>query len=184
MRIISGKYGGRIIKPPKNFKARPTTDLAKEGLFNILSNHLCFDELEVLDLFAGTGSIGLEFSSRGALKVDVIEKNFLHFKFIKHAAEILQCETIHVIRADFFKIIHKLNDQYDIVFADPPYEMRNFEKIPGLILSGEILKPGGWFILEHPSIYSFDNLPGFFDLRKYGSVNFSFFKSDIAKLIS
>ncbi len=178
MRIISGKYGGRIIKPPRNFRARPTTDLAKEGLFNILSNHFYFDKLEVLDLFAGTGSVGFEFASRGAEKVDMVEKNYQHFKFIKKAVEILQADNIHVIKADFFKAIQKIDQFYNIIFADPPYNLTEFEKVPELILSKSILKPDGWFILEHPSHYRFQSLPGFFDLRNYGSVNFSFFKNE------
>lgn len=177
MRIISGKYGGRIIKPPRNFRARPTTDLAKEGLFNILSNHFYFDDLEVLDLFAGTGSVGFEFASREAAKVCMVEKNYQHFKFIKKAVEILQADNIHVIKADFFKLIQKIDQSYDIIFADPPYSLKEFEKVPELILSKTILKPGGWFILEHPSHYCFQSLPGFFNLRNYGSVNFSFFKN-------
>lgn len=177
MRIISGKYGGRIIKPPGNFKSRPTTDLAREGLFNILSNHFYFDDLEVLDLFAGTGSVGFEFASRGAVRVDMIEKNYQHFKFIRKVIEILQTDNIKVMKADFFKAIKNIHQTYDIVFADPPYDLKEFEKVPELILSKTILKPDGLFILEHPSHYQFNALPGFFDLRIYGSVNFSFFKN-------
>ena len=177
MRIISGKYGGRIIKPPRNFRSRPTTDLAKEGLFNILANHFHFDNLEVLDLFAGTGSVGFEFASRGAEKIDMIEKNYQHFKFIRKAMEILQAKNIQVIKADFFKAIQKIDQVYDIIFADPPYDLNEFEKVPELILSKPILKPNGWFILEHSSHHRFQSLPGFFDVRNYGSVNFSFFKN-------
>ena len=177
MRIISGKYGGRIIKPPGNFKARPTTELAREGLFNILSNHFYFEDLEVLDLFSGTGSIGFEFASRGAERVDMIEKNYHHFKFIRKVIEILQTENTRVVKADFFKTIQNIHQTYDIVFADPPYNLKEFEKVPELILSKTILKSDGWFILEHPSHYQFNSLAGFFDLRIYGSVNFSFFKN-------
>lgn len=180
MRIISGKYGGRIISPPRNFRARPTTDLAREGLFNILSNHFYFDELKILDLFAGTGSMGIEFASRGVEKVEMIEISFPHFKFIKEVIQTLGADNVHVIRADFFKIIHKLKGQYDIIFADPPYNMVNFEKVPELILSGGILKKEGWFILEHPSRYKFEMIDGFFDNRKYGSVNFSFFQLPVS----
>lgn len=176
LRIISGKYGGRILNPPKNFRARPTTDLAREGLFNILSNHYHFDEMKVLDLFAGTGCIGLEFLSRGVEYVDFIEKNFIHYNFIRQALTLLNIDNAKVIRADFFKIIHRIDKRYDLVFADPPYDLPDFEKIPGIILEADILSPEGLLILEHSGNLSFENHPLFTNHRKYGSVNFSFFK--------
>ena len=175
VRIISGKYGGRIIKPPKNFKARPTTDLAREGLFNILNNRIDFEGLRVLDLFAGTGSVGFEFASRGASRVDMVEINFIHFNFIKKAIQILGAENVKVMKSDFFRIIPGIKQNYDLVFADPPYDMKNFDLVPKLVLSQGILEPGGFFILEHSRDYDFSELPGFIELRKYGSVHFSFF---------
>jgi 16S rRNA (guanine(966)-N(2))-methyltransferase RsmD len=175
VRIISGKYGGRIIKPPKNFKARPTTELAREGLFNILSNRVELEGLIVLDLFAGTGSIGFEFASRGAEKVRMIEKNYSHFQFIKKAASLLNSDNVLVTRADVLRILPKLKEKYDIVFADPPYDMSNFEQIPRKVLENNILNTGGTFILEHPGNYNFTDIPQFFEQRRYGSVNFSFF---------
>ncbi len=177
MRIISGKYGGRIIKPPGNFKARPTTDLAKESLFNILSNHWNFNELDILDLFSGTGSVGFEFISRGAASVVMIERNYTHFRFIRKVAQMLPVENVRIMKADVCKAISKINQHFDIVFADPPYDMPDFESIPGLVFENNLLKPGGWFILEHSSNQDFMNSRGFFDSRKYGSVNFSFFKN-------
>ena len=176
MRIISGKYGGRIIKPPGNFKARPTTDLAKESLFNILANHWDFEGLEILDLFAGTGSVGYEFLSRGADNVVMIEKKYAHFRFIRKVAEMLSAKNAEIIKADVFKALHKIDKKFDIVFADPPYDMPHFENLPELIFDNNLLKPKGWMILEHPSNYDFKSFPGFFNLRKYGSVNFSFFE--------
>jgi 16S rRNA (guanine(966)-N(2))-methyltransferase RsmD len=175
LRIISGKYGGRILNPPKNFRARPTTDLAREGLFNILSNKLEFEDLLVLDLFAGTGSVGLEFLSRGVNYVDFIEKNFVHYSFIRQAISLLNISNAKVIRADFFRIIHRLTKDYHLIFADPPYDLPGIEKIPGLILEAGILKPESWIILEHPGDLSFTHHPFFNEHRKYGSVNFTFF---------
>ncbi|MGC9343209.1 MAG: 16S rRNA (guanine(966)-N(2))-methyltransferase RsmD [Bacteroidales bacterium] len=177
MRIISGKYGGRILKPPKNFRARPTTDLAREGLFNILNNYFEFEGLKVLDLFAGTGSVGIEFLSRGAGHVDFIEKNYIHSNFIKKALNNLEINNAKVIRTDFFKIISGIKSTYDIIFADPPYDLKSFDKIPELIQNENIINSKGLFILEHSDNYSFTSNPFFMNHRKYGSVNFSFFQS-------
>ena len=177
MRIISGKYGGRILKPPGKFRARPTTDLAKEGLFNILQNYFDFNALKVLDLFAGTGGIGLEFISRGAVHCDLVEKNHHHFSFIKKVIGELHITNAMVFKTDAFKFIPRIKDPYNIIFADPPYDMENLESLPVTILSGQFLAPGGWFILEHSGNYNFTNTPGCFQIRKYGSVNFSFFQN-------
>ncbi len=181
MRIAGGQYKGRIFKPGKSFKARPTTDVAKEGLFNILTNSYYFEELTVLDLFSGTGSISYEFASRGCQNVVLVESNYNHLKFIKQVIELLQNEYIVPIRGDVFKFIQKHKGAYDIIFADPPFDLPNFNSVAELVLNSSLLKKNGLFILEHPKNYSFNNMPGFSEIRKYGSVHFSFFKAWPAK---
>lgn len=178
MRIISGKYKGRIIHPPKKLRARPTTDKARESLFNILNNHFALDEIKALDLFSGTGSVGFEFASRGANYVEMVEKNFLHYKFIQETQHHLQMENVRVRRDDFFRYIQKADQKFDIIFADPPYQLERFPEVPVLILKKELLNSEGWFILEHSRDYEFTGLTGYFDTRKYGSVNFSFFRAE------
>lgn len=176
MRIISGKYKGRSISPPKNFKARPTTDMARESLFNILSNYVDFEKLYVLDLFAGTGSIGFEFISRGATEVEMVEKNYRHFQHLHKIKNLLQIDNLKIKKTDFYLYIKKTNKKFDLVFADPPYDLKEFEKIPAIILNADILTKDGLFILEHPKNYNFSKHERFFEHRNYGSVNFSFFK--------
>jgi 16S rRNA (guanine(966)-N(2))-methyltransferase RsmD len=175
LRIISGKYRGRLIHPPKGFEARPTTDYAKESLFNILANRIDFEGLQVLDLFAGSGGIGFEFASRGAVQVDSVELNYLHGEFIKQIARELQL-PLKLIKANAFSFLKKPGKSYDVVFADPPYNLNNIATLPELVLSGNWLKTGGFFILEHSSAYSFENQEGFVEMRNYGSVHFSFFE--------
>lgn len=175
MRIISGQYKGRIISPPRNFKARPTTDRAKESLFNILSNTIDFDEVSVLDLFSGTGSIGFEFASRGAKYVELVELNFKHYKHLKDTSRMMEIDNVKVIRADFFHYIRKKKNSFDIVFADPPFDMKNFETVPELILSSSLISENGLFIIEHSKSFNFRSLDGFTEQRNYGGVNFSFF---------
>ena len=176
MRIISGKYRGKVIRPPKNFRARPTTDFAKEGLFNILINSFDFTELKVLDLFSGTGSIGLEFASRETDFVEMVEKNHMHYDFINKTIQNMQINNARVIKTDAFTYIDHIKQSFDIIFADPPYDMEKAETLPEIILSSEILKPGGWFIFEHSKNLEYSNHPDCFDQRAYGSVHFSFFK--------
>ncbi|HYW96789.1 MAG TPA: 16S rRNA (guanine(966)-N(2))-methyltransferase RsmD [Bacteroidales bacterium] len=179
MRIISGKYKGRHIRPPANFRARPTTDFARESLFNIIGNTFDFEDLHIMDLFAGTGSIGLEFASRGAGKVEMVEKNYIHSEFIRRTLKSLDTGNARVIKSDVFRYLNKASGVYDIIFADPPYDLPEFEKVPLRILDHKnLLKQDGWFILEHSKQYTFESLPGFFDHRNYGSVNFSFFQSE------
>jgi 16S rRNA (guanine966-N2)-methyltransferase len=175
LRIISGSHKGTYIPVPKNFKARPTTDFAKEALFNILANYFDFEELAVLDLFAGTGSIGYEFASRGARKVDMVEINSRYAGFIQSKASGLNFPNIRVFQKDVFQVLPLLDSKYDIIFADPPYFLEDLDKIPGLVLEGGILESGGWFILEHGKKHSFNDLEGYKELRKYGSVHFSIF---------
>ncbi len=176
MRIISGKYRGRQIHPPTNFRARPTTDFAREGLFNILGNHFDFNEVKVLDLFSGTGSIGFEFASRGAIMVEMVEKNFIHAEFIKKTIKTLGEENARAIKSDAMIYVDKIKLSFDIIFADPPYDMKGTEAIPDAIFKKDILLPGGWFILEHSAAYNFSQHKHYIQQKKYGSVHFSFFE--------
>lgn len=158
----------------RNFPSRPTTDFAKENLFNILGNRYDLEGLHVLDLFAGTGSISYEFASRGA-HVELVEKDPRSLGFIRDTVRELNFSDIRVIRADVFKILPKLSGPYDLIFADPPYNMRAIDTLPELIAEHKLLREGGIFILEHPREYNFAAHPGFRELRTYGSVNFSLF---------
>ncbi|MBN1985185.1 MAG: 16S rRNA (guanine(966)-N(2))-methyltransferase RsmD [Prolixibacteraceae bacterium] len=177
MRIVGGKFKGRIFTPGKNLAARPTTDIAKEGLFNILENRLDFSDKTVLDLFAGTGSIGYEFISRGAKELTFVEKNFQHTRFIQRVTDNLEIKNARIFKTDVFKFLFKYQGQFDIVFADPPFDLPQFNKVPDAVFSGKILKENGLFILEHSKEYSFSNHPNFQEIRNYGKVNFSFFRS-------
>lgn len=176
MRIISGSYRGKHIHPPKNFKARPTTDFAKESLFNILLNHYDMEELDVLDLFSGTGSISYEFVSRGARSVVAVEKDQGHSNFVRSTCRDLEMDVVNVIRGDVFKYLKRPYQSFDIIFADPPYDHPELDKLPDLIFSTEILAKEGTFILEHPGTFSFSSHAHFQETRKYGGVNFTFFK--------
>lgn len=176
MRIVSGKYGGRIFKPNKSFKARPTTDIAKEGLFNILQNRFDFEAKTVLDLFAGTGSIGYEFLSRGCESTTFVEKNFHHYKFILEVVQKLDIKNARAVKSDVFKYLKTCPDQYDIIFADPPFDLNRFDEVPGAVLDAGLLKVEGVFIFEHPKEFTFNDHPRFKEIRNYGKVNFSFFQ--------
>lgn len=175
MRIVSGSLRGRQINPPKNFRARPTTDFAKESIFNIISNHFEFEGLRVLDLFSGTGSISYEFISRGAALVDSVEKDFHHWQFIRNTAKQLNLQGLNPIRGDAFSFVKGCTKAYDIIFADPPYDFQGIDLLPEQILNCDILIDGGWFILEHSDKYNFTDNQHFLDHRAYGSVNFSVF---------
>ena len=176
MRIISGEYGGRHFSPPKNLKARPTTDIAKEGLFDILSHRLDFEEITVLDMFGGTGSISLEFASRGCPSVTLLELNSINYAFIKKVIGELDVKTIQTYKTDSFRYIQQCKAQFDMIFADPPYEHKDLPRIPDLIFEKGLLKEGGMLILEHPKEYSFVAHPHFVEHRNYGNVHFSFFR--------
>lgn len=176
MRIIGGTYKGRIFHPGKKFKARPTTDIAKEGLFNILENRYDLSNKKVLDLFSGTGSISYEFLSRGCLHLTMVENNFLHYKFILEVLDKLGIENAKVFKANVFKFLQKSSDLFDIVFADPPFDLPDFEKVPDAILNSELLAEGGVFIQEHPKEFDFSSHARFKELRTYGKVHFSFFE--------
>ena len=178
MRIISGKYKGRRITVPKSFKARPTTDFAKENLFNVLNNYIDFQETVALDLFSGTGSISYELVSRGCPEVHAVEHNFRMYRAIKENAALLGMSGLQVFRADVFGFVSHAGHSYDLVFADPPYELKNIDALPGLIFGHKLLNPGGWFILEHSGKYDFTAHDFFEEKRAYGSVNFSIFRQE------
>lgn len=176
MRIIGGKYKSRRIQVPSNLKARPTTDFAKEGLFNILNNLLDWEETTALDLFSGTGSIAFELISRGCNFVTSVEQNQNHYNFICLAQDKLGAKELFPVKADVFKYLQSLKQQFDFIFADPPYDLPNAEKIPEIILDKKLVKEGGLFVMEHSRKHSFSHLPHFKEERKYGNVHFSFFE--------
>jgi 16S rRNA (guanine966-N2)-methyltransferase len=175
VRIISGKYKRRRIPVPSSFNARPTTDFSRVGLFNVLANTWDFEGLAVLDLFSGTGSIGFEFASRGAARVDMVEKDPASARFLQKTAGMLAASNVRVIASDAMAFIVRCPSRYDIVFADPPYRMDAIPGIPARVLETGILEDEGWFILEHGRNFSFASHPGFRGMRKYGNVHFSFF---------
>ncbi len=177
MRIISGKYKGRRIVPPTHITARPTTDFAKEGLFNLLNNNVDFEGLNVLDLFAGTGSISLEFLSRGAAAVTSVDMALVQLDFMKRVAKQLQINNWLVMRSDVFTYLKRCKMKYDLVFADPPYQLDAVPLLPDEIFAdGGVLTDEGMFVLEHSGNYDFADHAHFVMHRKYGSVNFSFFR--------
>ncbi len=178
-RIISGKSKGRRIKAPDNFEVRPTTDYAKEGLFNILGNQYNFSEDYILDLFAGIGSISLEFCSRGAQSVIAVDNNYKHCKFIEKTRDELGYENeLEVVKSNVFEYLKNTSQTFDLIFADPPYDLREeqYENLHQLIFERELLNENGVFILEHSSKAKFEELPYFQSSRKYGNVSFSFFE--------
>ena len=175
MRIIGGKFKGRRINPPGNFKARPTTDFAREGLFNILNNRVDFETIDVLDLFSGTGSISYEFASRGAALVHLVEKDSGHISGIKKIVNELKLENVKPIHIDVIAFLKTCSVKYDIVFADPPFELSWLRELPDLVIGAGVIKEDGFFILEHPRNLSFTGHKLFFEHRNYGGVNFSFF---------
>lgn len=176
MRIIGGKYKSRRIQVPSNLKARPTTDFAREGLFNVLNNLLDWEETSALDLFSGTGSIAFELISRGCNYVVSVEQNQNHFNFICKAQETLGAKELFPIKADAFKYLQSLKQPFDFIFADPPYDLPDAGKIPEIILHKQLVKEGGFFVMEHSKNHNFAHLPHFKEERKYGNVHFSFFE--------
>ena len=176
MRIIGGIFKGRRINPPSDFKARPTTDFAREGLFNILNNRVDFEAINVLDLFSGTGSISYEFASRGAISVHLVEKDMRHITGIKKILSELDLRNVKPIHIDVRAYLKTCSIKYDIVFADPPYELSWLSELPDLVTQANVIKDDGFFILEHPRDLSFIGHKLFFEHRNYGGVNFSFFK--------
>ena len=176
MRIIGGKLKGKAIEPPQGYKARPTTDFAKEGLFNVLNNEYELEGLQVLDLFGGTGSISFEFASRGASMVYCEEMLPLHANFIKSQAAKFSLRNLTVVRHNVFEFLDICREKFDIIFADPPYALEDLATIPDKIFAKDILHPGAYLILEHPGEYDFKEHPYFIKEKKYGNVHFSFFE--------
>src|SRR5687768_9992214 len=176
MRIISGNLGGRRINPPAVMPhTRPTTDIAKEGLFNILQNNLDFEELKTLDLFGGTGSISYELASRGVADLTIVEKDNQMFAFIRKTATDLGLENFNIVKSDVFRFISTAADQYDLIFAGPPYALQNIDDLPKLIFEKQLLKEDGWFILEHTPRNNYESFPFFHNARNYGTTIFSIF---------
>lgn len=176
MRIISGKYGRRRFDVPKNITARPTTDFARENLFNVLENLIDFESgPTALDLFAGTGAITWELVSRGCSSVTAVEKAQVQSSFILSVKEKLNDTSVTLVRGDVFRFLKSVKQSFEIVFADPPYNLPEFDRVPMAVLSSQAVKPGTWFILEHSGKKDFSSLPGFVEKRVYGSVNFSIF---------
>jgi 16S rRNA (guanine(966)-N(2))-methyltransferase RsmD len=176
VRIVSGTHKGRRITPDKSFKARPTTDFAKENLFNVLNNIVDIEELSVLDLFGGTGGISYEFASRGAGKVICVELNHRHFIFIQKTVQELGLDQILPIKSDVFRFVKSCRQKFDMIFADPPFDLKTLDTIPDWIFEKELLNKNGMLIVEHGSKNDFSSHPNFTEKRTYGSVNFSFFE--------
>ena len=174
MRIVSGKWKGKRVVAPKNLPTRPTTDFAKEGLFNILNNRFFFDDLRILDLFAGTGNIAYEFASRGVGEITCVDQNKGCVRFIGEMADDLGA-NIQPVQLDAWLFVQKTTTSYDIVFADPPYDWDKHEALAEALIQRGFLKEGGEAIIEHSADTDLSHLPGFFEHRKYGHVHFSFF---------
>ncbi len=179
MRIIGGTFKGRKFFPPaKNWPTRPTTDFAKEGLFNIINNHFYFDELKVLDLFGGTGNHSYEFISRGCEDVTYVDKFGGCVRFANQTSKKLEIEDkIRIVKADVFKFIEYATEQYNYIFAGPPYALATMDMIPDLIFKNNLVKEDGWFVMEHNPNHDYENHPNFWKMRKYGKTYFSIFKN-------
>ena len=175
MRIIAGKYRSRKINPPLNLPVRPTTDIARESLFNILNNLIEFREITALDLFSGTGAVSFELISRGCKEVTAVDQNRNCIVWIRKAVKDFQMENLQISQAECFRFIGQTSRKYNLIFADPPYNLERIEDISKQIFENNLLKEGGWLVLEHPKEVDFASQPFFESHRKYGKVNFSFF---------
>lgn len=178
MRIIGGKFRGRKLQPPVNLPVRPTTDFAKEGLFNVINNLIDFESILVLDLFTGTGGISFEFISRGAIHVTSVDANPRCIGFLKKSAATFGVTNLLAVKSNVFVFLKHMKGSYNLIFADPPYDLDRVPDIPELVLGSGLLAPQGLFIYEHSSRYQFDHHPNFTQKRIYGSVNFSFFQEN------
>ena len=183
MRIIGGELGGRRLNPPANMPhTRPTTDMAKEGLFNILENNLDLEEPEfkTLDLFGGTGSISYELASRGVKDLTVIEKDPIMFAFIQKNAKDLELDNFYkVFKMDVFRFMEQCTDKFNFIFAGPPYALGNIDDLPRLVASRQLLKDKGWFVLEHTPRNNYEGYPLFVTQRNYGTTIFSIFVNKV-----
>ena len=178
MRIIGGRLKGKAILPPQGYSARPTTDFAREGLFNVLDNEYEFQDLSVLDLFGGTGAVAFEFASRGAARVYSVEMARENASFIKTEARRLGLDNVTMVRDNVFDFLPICHEKFDLIFADPPYALDDLQTIPDKIFARDILYPGNYFILEHGDEHSFTDHPYFKKEKRYGRVHFSFFAKD------
>ena len=176
MRIIGGEHGGRRFNPPNNMPyTRPTTDIAKEGLFNVLQNNLDFEEIKTLDLFGGTGSISYELASRGVNDLTVVEKDNAMYEFIKKTSAALRIENLKVIKMDVFKFINQCNSKFNFIFAGPPYALTAIDDIPQRIFEKQLLEQNGWFVLEHTPRNDYKSFPYYKSERNYGTTVFTTF---------
>ncbi len=176
MRIISGTHGGRKINPPANMPhTRPTTDIAKEGLFNVLQNNLEIEGLKTLDLFGGTGCISYELASRGAHDLTIVEKDNKMYDFIKETSSMLKLQNFKLVKSDVFKFINSAHQQYDFIFAGPPYALTTIDELPVMIFEKQLLTEGGWFVLEHTPRNDYKKFAHYRSERNYGTTIFSFF---------
>ena len=176
MRIIGGELGRRRINPPASMPhTRPTTDIAKEGLFNIIENNLNIEDLKTLDLFGGTGSISYELASRGAKDLSIVEKDSKMYQFIKKTSAELKLENFNVIKADVFKFINQTTEKFDFIFAGPPYALNTIDELPKLIFENKLLNTKGWFVLEHTPRNEYKKFPFYSTERNYGTTIFSIF---------
>jgi|SRR6218665_636372 len=179
MRIIAGEYGGRKINPPAKMPyTRPTTDIAKEGLFNTLQHKLDIEELSTLDLFGGTGSISYELASRGARQLTIVEKDNAMFDFIKKTAASLHIENMKFVKMDVFRFIEQCTEKFDFIFAGPPYALTTIDDLPKLIVERQLLNPGGWFVLEHTPRNDYKTFPLYKMEKNYGTTIFSMFVNE------
>jgi len=176
MRIIGGQFRGRTLKIPKNLPVRPTTDRAKEGLFNILNNRVDFSELNVLDLFCGTGNISFEFQSRGVAKTTSVDANYRCTSFVQKTMQDLNCKNALVIKSDVIRFLSNTSQKWNLIFADPPYDFEHYHELVLQIMEKQLLSEDGMLIVEHPESVVFKDKPGYVETRKYGRVHFSFFK--------
>lgn len=177
MRIISGIHKGRTIIPPKNLRARPTTDFAKENLFNVLGNLVDFEGIDVLDLFSGTGSIAYEFASRGASSVIAVEINAVHQAFIRSTARGFGFENLYAVKANAFLYLKSTDKRFDVIFSDAPYDLEGAEQVIELVFERDLLREGGILVFEESGSVDFSGHPKFMQSRRYGSVHFSLFKN-------
>ena len=176
MRIIGGEHGGRRFTPPPHMPhTRPTTDIAKEGLFNMLQNRLDFDSIKTLDLFGGTGSISYELASRGVTQLTIVEKDATMHRFISQMVEALKLTGFTVVRSDVFRFIAQCTDSFDFIFAGPPYALTSIDELPRLVFQHGLLAPGGVFVLEHTPRNDYSQFPHYQHQRNYSTTVFSFF---------
>lgn len=176
MRIISGAYRHIRLRPPKNLPVRPTTDKTKESIFNMLNSYFAFDELTVLDLFSGTGNMTFEFASRGCRYVLAVEHDLRAVRYIRETAKEHGMKHVKTMKADAFRFLERTTESFDIIFADPPYDMHHLENLPAMVFDNDMLKPGGWFMVEHSRIHDFSGFTHFIEERHYGRTRVSVFK--------